>query len=100
MPGPLVRCTVVDKLVHPMPQDVGPTISAGPETILHAKDEIVSVEVSNTVVSDGDGRGGRAKTTTAIFDTDEGPRADTSIEALAKLRPVFHVHGTVTAGNS
>jgi acetyl-CoA acyltransferase len=32
--------------------------------------------------------------------TDEGPRRDTSIEALAKLRPAFHVKGTVTAGNS
>jgi acetyl-CoA acyltransferase len=35
-----------------------------------------------------------------LFDQDEGPRADTSIEALAKLRPVFHTKGTVTAGNS
>ena len=34
------------------------------------------------------------------FDTDEGPRADTSAKALAKLRPVFHVKGSVTAGNS
>ena len=34
------------------------------------------------------------------FDTDEGPRADTSLEALAKLKPVFHARGTVTAGNS
>src|ERR1700674_3090969 len=64
------------------------------------KDEVVPVEVRSTVVSNGDGRGGRAKTTTAIFDTDEGPRADTSMEALAKLKPAFHAHGTVTAGNS
>ncbi|MDQ3111574.1 MAG: acetyl-CoA C-acyltransferase [Bacteroidota bacterium] len=35
-----------------------------------------------------------------IFDTDEGPRADTSPEALAKLKPVFAADGTVTAGNS
>src|SRR5271163_1746916 len=35
-----------------------------------------------------------------VFKKDEGPRADTSLEALAKLRPVFHVAGTVTAGNS
>jgi acetyl-CoA acyltransferase len=35
-----------------------------------------------------------------IFAADEGPRADTSAEALAKLRPVFHAQGTVTAGNS
>jgi acetyl-CoA acyltransferase len=34
------------------------------------------------------------------FDKDEGPRADTTPEALAKLRPVFHARGTVTAGNS
>jgi acetyl-CoA acyltransferase len=34
------------------------------------------------------------------FDTDEGPRADTTLDALAGLRPVFHVNGTVTAGNS
>ena len=34
------------------------------------------------------------------FDTDEGPRRDTSQDALAKLRPAFHVQGTVTAGNS
>jgi acetyl-CoA acyltransferase len=64
------------------------------------KDEIVPVEVHTTVVSNGDGRGGRAKTTNSIFDTDEGPRADTSLEALAKLKPAFHAHGTVTAGNS
>jgi acetyl-CoA acyltransferase len=34
------------------------------------------------------------------FRTDEGPRADTSVDALAKLRPAFHAKGTVTAGNS
>ena len=34
------------------------------------------------------------------FARDEGPRRDTSLEALAKLRPAFHVNGTVTAGNS
>jgi acetyl-CoA acyltransferase len=34
------------------------------------------------------------------FTTDEGPRADTSIDALAALKPAFHVKGTVTAGNS
>ncbi len=37
---------------------------------------------------------------TYIVDTDEGPRADTSLEALAKLKPVFKQGGTVTAGNS
>ena len=35
-----------------------------------------------------------------LFDTDELPRADTSLEALAKLKPAFHVKGSVTAGNS
>jgi len=64
------------------------------------KDEIVPVEVRSTVVSNGDGRGGRAKTATKVFDTDEGPRADTSLDALARLKPAFHAHGTVTAGNS
>jgi len=64
------------------------------------KDEIVPVEVRTTVVANGDGRAPRAKTSTSVFDTDEGPRADTSMEALAKLKPAFHVHGTVTAGNS
>ena len=35
-----------------------------------------------------------------VFDKDEGPRRDTSAEALAKLKPAFHVKGTITAGNS
>jgi acetyl-CoA acyltransferase len=64
------------------------------------KDEIVPVEVRTTVVANGDGRPPREKTVTSIFETDEGPRPDTSLEALARLKPVFHAHGTVTAGNS
>jgi acetyl-CoA acyltransferase len=40
------------------------------------------------------------KSQKTVFLKDEGPRADTSAEALAKLKPVFHVSGTVTAGNS
>jgi acetyl-CoA acyltransferase len=40
------------------------------------------------------------ETERSILEEDEGPRADTSLEALAKLKPVFHVNGTVTAGNS
>jgi acetyl-CoA acyltransferase len=59
------------------------------------KDEIVPVEVKITALSNG-----KPKTTTTIFDTDEGPRADTSLEALAKLKPVFHAKGTITAGNA
>ncbi|MGA3189633.1 MAG: acetyl-CoA C-acyltransferase [Bryobacteraceae bacterium] len=57
----------------------------------HFDDEIVPLEVDATSPS------GTKKGT---FKKDEGPRADTSLEALAKLRPVFHVAGTVTAGNS
>jgi acetyl-CoA acyltransferase len=69
------------------------------------KDEIVPVEVHNTVFANVAGaNGGAAKpkvtTSTITFDTDEGPRADTSLEALAKLKPAFHAQGTVTAGNS
>ena len=44
--------------------------------------------------------GGKPAVKELTFDTDEGPRRDTSIEALAKLKPAFHVSGTVTAGNS
>jgi len=65
------------------------------------KDEIVPVEVKMTVVANGtNGHAAKPKTTTTIFDTDEGPRADTSLEALAKLKPAFHAHGMTTAGNS
>ncbi|NTW98323.1 MAG: acetyl-CoA C-acyltransferase [Oscillochloris sp.] len=46
------------------------------------------------------GRDGKLVTKKTIFDKDEGPRADTSLEALAKLKPAFAVVGTVTAGNS
>ena len=45
------------------------------------------------------GTGGAEKVTVPL-PADEGPRRDTSLEALAKLRPAFHVKGTVTAGNS
>jgi acetyl-CoA acyltransferase len=62
------------------------------------KDEIVPVEVNLTEIPANNGN--RPKTTKFVYDTDEGPRADTSMEALAKLKPAFHVRGTVTAGNS
>ena len=42
----------------------------------------------------------KTKSQKVTFETDEGPRADTSMEALGKLKPVFHAHGVVTAGNS
>jgi acetyl-CoA acyltransferase len=44
--------------------------------------------------------GKRPKAVKTVFAKDEGPRADTTVEALAKLKPVFHAEGTVTAGNS
>lgn len=46
------------------------------------------------------GAGNEVKESTYTFDKDEGVRRDTSIDALAKLKPVFHVKGSVTAGNS
>ena len=61
------------------------------------KDEIVPVPVR---VLAGAPNGKKGTINTVMFDTDEGPRRDSSIEALAKLRPAFHVAGTVTAGNS
>jgi acetyl-CoA acyltransferase len=67
------------------------------------KDEIVPVAVSYAVLeasASGSGSGARPKTVNVTFDTDEGPRSDTSVEALGKLKPVFHAHGVVTAGNS
>jgi acetyl-CoA acyltransferase len=59
------------------------------------KEEVVPVEAAITALNNG-----KPKTTPVVFDTDEGPRADTSVEALAKLKPAFHARGTVTAGNS
>jgi acetyl-CoA acyltransferase len=44
--------------------------------------------------------GKRPKAVKTVFAKDEGPRADTTVEALARLKPVFHAEGTVTAGNS
>jgi acetyl-CoA acyltransferase len=83
------------------------------------KEETIPVEVKITAVPNGNGasgshyagaagaKGGTAVavalkpvTETFVFATDELPRADTSLEALAKLKPAFHAKGTVTAGNS
>src|SRR5258706_3538609 len=65
------------------------------------KDEIVPVDVKMTVVTNGaNGHAAKPKTTSTVFEMDEGPRADTSLEALAKLKPAFHARGTTTAGNS
>jgi acetyl-CoA acyltransferase len=60
------------------------------------RDEIVPLPVTFTYVDEG----GEVRTQQATFDTDEGPRRDTSPEALAKLKPVFAARGSVTAGNS
>lgn len=59
------------------------------------KDEIVPVKVSETYVSNG-----KRKTREFTVDTDEGPRAGTTTQALSKLRAVFAQGGSVTAGNS
>ena len=59
-------------------------------------DEIVPM---NVFVDEIDEKG-RVRRKEIVFAQDEGPRADTSIEGLAKLRAVFHLNGTVTAGNS
>jgi acetyl-CoA acyltransferase len=83
------------------------------------KDETIPVEVKITSLPNGNangatsisgaqsGRGAAGKpapakptTQTFVFDTDELPRADTSLAVLAKLKPAFHAKGTVTAGNS
>lgn len=58
--------------------------------------EITPVEVRERVLDDK----GYPKERTFVFDKDEGPRKDTSLAALAKLRPAFKTDGTVTAGNS
>jgi acetyl-CoA acyltransferase len=58
-------------------------------------EEIVPVPVSLTTPN-----GGKPKRTDIVFKMDEGPRADTSLEALLALKPAFHLKGTVTAGNS
>ncbi len=60
------------------------------------KEEIVPVKVTETFLDEKQKR----KTRDYTVDTDEGPRADTSVEALAKLKPVFAQNGSVTAGNS
>jgi acetyl-CoA acyltransferase len=58
-------------------------------------DETVAVPVSFTAPN-----GSKPKRQEIVFKADEGPRADTSLEALAVLKPAFHVKGVTTAGNS
>jgi acetyl-CoA acyltransferase len=59
------------------------------------KDEIVPIEVEEVFVKDN-----KKQSRKYVFDTDEGPRPGTNIEALSKLRPVFDAKGSVTAGNA
>jgi acetyl-CoA acyltransferase len=59
------------------------------------KDEIVPLQIEQVVLDNG-----QPTTRTIVFDADEGPRRDTTPEAMARLRPAFAQNGTVTAGNS
>jgi acetyl-CoA acyltransferase len=58
-------------------------------------EEIVPLPIRETLYIDG-----QPQTRETVFQVDEGPRLDTSLEALAQLPAVFHVKGSVTAGNS
>jgi len=60
------------------------------------KNQISPVSVSETYLDEN----GKKKKRDFVVDTDEGPRADTSMDALTKLKPVFDAKGVVTAGNS
>lgn len=62
----------------------------------HFKPGILPVTVEEVYVDEK----GRRQKRSSVMDTDEGPRADTSMEALAKLKPVFAAGGCITAGNS
>ena len=61
------------------------------------KEEIVPITVTNSTATKNPSK---PETRSIEFTVDEGPRSDTSVEALAKLKPVFHAKGQVTAGNS
>jgi acetyl-CoA acyltransferase len=60
------------------------------------KDEVVPLRIRSVELDEK----GKRVVREGVFDIDEGPRQDTSIEALAKLKPAFAARGTVTAGNS
>jgi len=60
------------------------------------KEEIVPIQVEETYLDEK----GKKKKRSFTVDTDEGPRADTSLEGLAALKPAFRLGGQVTAGNS
>jgi acetyl-CoA acyltransferase len=66
----------------------------------HLKEGIVPITIKESYLDEqGQGKQQR-KTREYIVDTDEGPRADTTLEKLAKLKPVFAADGCITAGNS
>jgi len=87
---------------------VGITREAADEFSLHSHQKALAAiqagkfeeEVVPVPVSFSTPNGSKPKRQDIVFKTDEGPRADTSIEALHALKPAFHVKGTVTAGNS
>jgi acetyl-CoA acyltransferase len=60
------------------------------------KDQIVPITIDEVYVD----KSGKKASRQYTFDTDQGPRADTSLEVLGKLKPVFAQNGSVTAGNS
>ena len=60
-------------------------------------DEEISIKSQINAALD---ENGKKKNRSFVFDTDEGPRADTDLEKLSKLKPAFKKNGTVTAGNS
>jgi acetyl-CoA acyltransferase len=62
----------------------------------HFKNGIAPITVNETYINEK----GKKATKSYVVDTDEGPRADTNIEALTKLKPAFAANGCVTAGNS
>lgn len=73
-------------------QKASAAIAAG-----HFKAEITPYTINEHLP---DLKSGEVRIKTRTVDTDEGPRADASLEKLGKLRPVFHARGSVTAGNS
>jgi acetyl-CoA acyltransferase len=88
-----------DEFSHQSHQKALRAIAAG-----NFHDEIVPVSVTFSTPAYGSGgRGATAlklATEQIVFSVDEGPRAETTLEALAALKPAFHAKGTITAGNS
>lgn len=62
----------------------------------YLKERVLPIQVEQVYLDEN----GKKKTKSYVVDTDEGPRGDTSVEVLSKLKPVFASGGVVTAGNS